>query len=225
MSEKQNDIELRSEKIRGVIGRIPNILVRIGISVISITVLCLLLILFFLPYPTYTEEQIDLYSEPNYYIKYELTNGTIFYDSIKSVKEGGEIYKFIQYPDTIISVSPIEGNISFLCANNTIITKGIATCKITPSKVDNVFGIIYVPPKKIGYFHIGKQIDVFINNQSKIGYIEEIFPVSQIDHFHCIKVNINIDCDKSDFVKRMPTTGQAKILVTNKPFLKRILNL
>ncbi|MDR2953979.1 MAG: hypothetical protein LBV43_02745, partial [Prevotella sp.] len=132
MVEKQSDIELRSEKIRGVIGRIPNILVRIGIGVISITVICVLLLFFFLPYSTYLEEDIELYSEPRYYIKRELNAGKISYNSAEYVNEGEEIYKLFRHSDTIISVSPIEGNISFFCENNTNILHGAAICKITP---------------------------------------------------------------------------------------------
>lgn len=225
MAEKQNDIELRSEKIRGVIGRIPNILVRIGIGVISITVLSVLLLLFFLPYSSYLEEKIELYSEPDYYIKQELSDGKISYNSIEYVGKGEEIYKLFQNSDTIVSISPIEGNISFLCENNTNILKGTVICKITPLKVKNIFGIIYIPSNKIDYLYIGKQIDVFINSQLKIGYVEKIYPISQLNDSHCIRVNVKIDCDKSDFTKQMTTTGQAKILITDKPFLKRILNL
>lgn len=225
MAEKQNDIELRSEKIRRVIGRIPNILVRIGTGVISITVICVLLLLFFLPYSTYIEEDIELYSEPNYYIKRELNGGQIFYNSIEYVSEGEEIYKLFQNSDTITSVSPIEGNISFLCENNTNILKGAVVCKITPLKVKNIFGIIYIPSNKIDYFCEGKQIDVFINSQLEIGYVEKIYPISQMGDSHCIRIKIKINCNKSNFTRQMPTTGQAKILITDKPFLKRILNL
>lgn len=50
--KKTNDkIELRSKKVRKLIGGIPTILVRWGIAIMSIIVLLLLLALFYAPYP------------------------------------------------------------------------------------------------------------------------------------------------------------------------------
>ncbi len=49
--EKSEDIELRSEKVRKIIGEIPPSIVRCGIMIISIVVLGLLTASYFIPYP------------------------------------------------------------------------------------------------------------------------------------------------------------------------------
>lgn len=54
--ETKNDniydqIELRSEKVRNIIGTIPPRLVRWGIIIIAIIFIALLLVIFFVPYP------------------------------------------------------------------------------------------------------------------------------------------------------------------------------
>lgn len=44
-------IELRSEKVRNIIGTIPPVLVRWGIAVITIILVILMLVVFLVPYP------------------------------------------------------------------------------------------------------------------------------------------------------------------------------
>lgn len=46
-----NNIELRSEKVRHIIGEIPSGIVRYGITIISLVVLGLLVSAYFIPYP------------------------------------------------------------------------------------------------------------------------------------------------------------------------------
>lgn len=49
--EKQDrSFELRSEKVRSIVGQIPSSLVRYGITAIGIVLLCLLAVAYFLPY-------------------------------------------------------------------------------------------------------------------------------------------------------------------------------
>jgi hypothetical protein len=49
--EEHNDIELRSEKVRNIIGNIPPLLIRSGISFMAFIVGALLLAGWFVPYP------------------------------------------------------------------------------------------------------------------------------------------------------------------------------
>lgn len=46
-----NQIELRSEKVRNIIGTIPSALVRCGIAVITIIFITLMFVIFLVPYP------------------------------------------------------------------------------------------------------------------------------------------------------------------------------
>ncbi|SFL08039.1 hypothetical protein SAMN05216357_11243 [Porphyromonadaceae bacterium KH3CP3RA] len=48
--EENKQIELRSEKVRNLIGQIPSVLLRYGISIIGISLLMLLVIAAFIPY-------------------------------------------------------------------------------------------------------------------------------------------------------------------------------
>lgn len=53
MEEKKNQersFELRSEKVRSIVGQMPSALMRYGISTIVIVLLCLSTVAYFLPY-------------------------------------------------------------------------------------------------------------------------------------------------------------------------------
>jgi len=58
---KNNDIELRSEKVQKLLGEVPSSLVRLGTVVIVAIFLILLLVLCFMPYPYSNGESIMLH--------------------------------------------------------------------------------------------------------------------------------------------------------------------
>lgn len=49
-NKQEQSFELRSEKIRSIVGQIPSSLVRYGITAIGLVLLCLLAVAYFLPY-------------------------------------------------------------------------------------------------------------------------------------------------------------------------------
>ena len=49
-NKQERSFELRSEKVRSIVGQIPSSLVRYGITVIGAVLLCLLAVAYFLPY-------------------------------------------------------------------------------------------------------------------------------------------------------------------------------
>lgn len=48
--KQERSFELRSEKVRSIVGQIPSSLVRYGITAIGAVLLCLLAVAYFLPY-------------------------------------------------------------------------------------------------------------------------------------------------------------------------------
>lgn len=55
--EENTQIELRSEKVRNIIGQVPSVLLRYGISIIGISLLMLVAIAAFIPYqPSFSTE-------------------------------------------------------------------------------------------------------------------------------------------------------------------------
>ena len=56
-----NEIELRSEKVRHIIGEIPSRIVRYGITIITIVILGLLVGAYFIPYPETISAKVHKY--------------------------------------------------------------------------------------------------------------------------------------------------------------------
>ena len=57
-----NKIELRSEKVRHIIGEIPSRIVRYGITIITIVILGLLIGTYFIPYPETISAKVQMIS-------------------------------------------------------------------------------------------------------------------------------------------------------------------
>ena len=49
-NKQERSFELRSEKVRSIVGQIPSVLIRYGITAIGAVLLCLLAVAYFLPY-------------------------------------------------------------------------------------------------------------------------------------------------------------------------------
>lgn len=71
-----NKIELRSEKVRYIIGEIPSRIVRYGITIITFVILGLLIGAYFIPYPETISANIQMTnaSQGTIYIPYKYVN-------------------------------------------------------------------------------------------------------------------------------------------------------
>ncbi|MDO4771522.1 hypothetical protein [Porphyromonas sp.] len=118
MEEKQKQersFELRSEKVRSIVGEIPSSLVRYGITAIGVVLLCLFVIAYFLPYKqvysgTATIYEIPLSSgdsvEMNILLKFENKrpnniNGQVLFLQTGQKTIEGEILEFSSVRDTL----------------------------------------------------------------------------------------------------------------------------
>lgn len=61
---QERDFELRSEKVRSIIGKIPSSLVRYGITIIGIALIVLTLTVYYLPYKTIYVGSATIYRVP-----------------------------------------------------------------------------------------------------------------------------------------------------------------
>lgn len=82
-----SNIELRSEKVRNIIGQIPSRIVRIGISVIFMVVLSLLAVAYFVKFTHSIDLKARLYHENNQ-IHYSIE---VPQHQIKTIKKGQKL--------------------------------------------------------------------------------------------------------------------------------------
>lgn len=79
------NIEIRSENVRKIIGQIPPKIIRSGITVIGLIILLLLTAVAFIPYPETLKAEVTVENYNNIYIN---VKGTLPYSSVNQVKEG-----------------------------------------------------------------------------------------------------------------------------------------
>jgi hypothetical protein len=107
MAEYKKDIELRSEKVRNIVGQVPPVLLRQGIAIISLVLLLLFAGAYFIPYPETIRINIQLQNATDNEIK------AVGYCSplMKSKLKEGQIVRLelFGYPSNIYGL--IEGQI------------------------------------------------------------------------------------------------------------------
>ena len=94
-----NKIELRSEKIRHIIGEIPSRIVRYGITIITIVLLVLLVGAYFIPYPETISARIEMTNRQQ---------GTVDipYKYVNTVKKGKNVSIELEGYDTEMYGAP-----------------------------------------------------------------------------------------------------------------------
>jgi hypothetical protein len=127
MAENKKEIELRSEKVRNIVGQIPPVLLRRGITIISLVLLVLLVSAYFVPYPETVHFDIALQSREDT----EIIRGAGYCSPlIKSkLKEGQMVnMELLGYPSTLFGL--VEGRISTISPISETNTSGEPVFKI-----------------------------------------------------------------------------------------------
>ena len=90
--KQERSFELRSEKVRSIVGQIPSSLVRYGITAIGVVLLCLFVVAYFLPYK-------------------QVYSGTAIIQDITSETKADtiEISVLLNFGDKRMTISPKEG--------------------------------------------------------------------------------------------------------------------
>lgn len=101
-------IELRSEKVRHIIGEIPSGIVRYGITIITIVILVLLVGAYFIPYPETISTRIEIADR---------RQGTVAipYQYVNTVKKGMNVSIELEGYDTEM-YGATNGTITAICS-------------------------------------------------------------------------------------------------------------
>lgn len=86
---ENNNLELRSEKMRNIIGKIPPFLLRKGIAIITIVIITLLCLMYFIPYPQ--NKNLDIIIENRDLTSY-IATGILPISEAKGIMIGQKVY-------------------------------------------------------------------------------------------------------------------------------------
>jgi|GEM_PF-2380939 len=221
------DIELRSEKVRSIIGQIPPRLLRIGISIISLVVILASIAAYTIPYPEYQPISITLYTNPNYQFEKVHRSGIIFIDTNKTQALLNEQIGILKTgEDSMVYKAKANGKILYNCSNGDYLEDKDIIFSIIPDSIDSLYGICYLSSDQIKYIRENENIEILLNNKSFKSKISQIYPINKIENneiSYKVRVSFHDATNTHKHLNNKELTGS--ILISNTPILRKILHL
>lgn len=221
--DNKREIELKSEKVRNIVGKIPPITLRIGIIVISVVIILVLALAYFMPYPRYYNTKIEIIIIPEYQLIRAPVSGNYYNNTGNNSHIG-----IIVSSDSITQVKPkIEGKILTNSYDSFYVYKNDIIAVIMPDSIFSISGICKIPTEKINEIKPSQKVNVsFSSGRSYIASVSRIEDIQQkgsLSNYTYHKVIIKFD-SKLNTSDIFDTIVEGKILVSTKPILKLILH-
>jgi hypothetical protein len=238
--DSNRDIELRSEKVRNIVGKVPPLLLRLGIAVISIILIFLLIAAYFIPYREYRTVEVELFCRPGYRSINMPEDGNVFITASMQVEKGEEICYIQTGSDSVVRFhAPFSGTVLFDVACGDFLRKGKPIYTIIPDSIRSIYGITCISEKSIARIGIGQPVNFIpvskmtATDGLREGYVSKIYPVPSMNKEGeaLYKIEIEFPAYKpttrdSSFPSFSPNTkGNGQILISDSPVLKRVLGL
>ncbi|MEG0889982.1 MAG: hypothetical protein RSH25_16070 [Bacteroides sp.] len=223
MEKKDKSIELRSEKVRNIIGQVPSALVRSGTLIICIVLVILFVISIFVPYRETISVQVEIKTYPEAHFIHSSEAGFFLSDSIlATIHTGSTIGYIIGKSSTKKIISPITGDILMNTNNQAYIDKGGLLCMIIP-KNHICYGITEIAIEDYDKVKQGNRIIMTLGKGSTInGVIEKRYPLSDNQYSH--KVKIKFEKDTLEDKLAISTIKNAKIILNDVSILKKFVS-
>ncbi len=234
MIENKNDIELRSEKVRNIVGQIPPVLLRKGIAVISIVIIGVIIGSYFIPYPETLTMSVGLYSLPESEIVKASENGFIELNESGENVQKNQVLASLKANDSIIPIkSRSEGRLLINCHTQSFVNEGDILFSIVPENIRNVYGILLIPQEKINRIKLGQNVKIELMDFPAKSYglidgeVSKIYPIPDNDAGYKVEVQLkngfistnNYKFDYSPLIK-----SKATVFLSSESFLKRFIN-
>lgn len=234
------DIELRSEKVRNIVGKVPPLLLRIGIAVISIIIILLLIAAYSLSYREYRKVEVELFCRPGYQSIVMPEDGNVFMTtSTIHVRQSQQICYIQTEVDSVIRYyARFDGKVLFDTSHGDFLRKGNHVYTIIPDSIKSIYGTAYVTEDDIARIDPGQPVGFIPQPTSPyidgrlVGYISRTYPAPSVNDGQgkaLYKVEIEFSGYKSaihdsSFPSFSPNIkGEGQILISKKPILQRIL--
>lgn len=189
MERKDKSIELRSEKIRNMIGQVPSSLIRSGTLIICIVLVILLIISIFIPYRETIPVHIKIETYPEAYFIHSSETGFFVSDSIRATINSDSVIGYIIGENPMEKItSPITGDVLMNINNEEYLDKGGLLCVIIPENHIR-YGVAEISIED--YFKIkkGTKIIIILNEDEMInGIVEKIYSLSDNQHSYKIRI-------------------------------------
>ncbi|MBP1615269.1 MAG: hypothetical protein H6Q13_2717 [Bacteroidetes bacterium] len=223
MEKKNKSTELRSEKVRNIIGQVPSVLIRNGTLIICVVLVVMLTISVFVPYREIIPIQIKVETSPKACFVHATVNGFFVSDSVPTSINADSIIGHIINEDFIEKIiSPIKGDVLMNINNEEQINKGELLCAIIP-KNHTCYGIAEISAEDYYKIKEGNKILMTLDKDIAIeGIVEQISSLSPNKNRHKVKINFEKNTLQEKLI--VGTIHKGKVILYDMPILKKLFS-
>ncbi|MDR2065060.1 MAG: HlyD family secretion protein [Prevotellaceae bacterium] len=219
MANEDKNIELRSEKVRNITGKIPSVFIRYGIGIVALTLLVLLIISLIVPYREIVNLSITFYSEPNTELIKSPHSGTAIIDTAGLQKDSVQVY--IQTKNNIYAIyRHAAKNILFSVKNRQFVDKNEILFIINPGDNFKIFGIADITKNDSKKIKTGQAVNIIAVDDINIqGVISDIYAINPEQSKYRLKISI----DRTDKIY-FDSKYEGNIVISEKTLFYKIFN-
>jgi len=236
-------IELRSEKVRSIIGQVPSRIVRFGTAILSIVILLFIIGVCLFKYPIKLTVPVIVNSTPEAISIIANDDGRISYfhkSSGQKLHKGDSIALLstlsagLQTRAQFI-ISPIDGSLLQNYKSDCQLSKNSIICAIIPDSIESYYIQAVIPYEYFSSVRIGQIVNVELNGYRYSdygflkGFIDYISPISLNQKGRTyFNVNIHLPCKmittSHKLIEYTPgMKGNASIILSEEPFIKSLI--
>lgn len=225
---ENEDIDLKSDKVRSIIGKIPSRILRQGSLVITLLLLCLIILTYTLPYYDYQSIDVSIQCVPPIHPLQAPCEG-VYVNIKKDSLHIGDTYGFILKPDGhhIKLVVPSDGTLHESIIDNAYVNIGQVIGFILPFHIGQIIAIAYVDANKISTFKINQSASLEFNSiegKKEIqGKILKIIDTKNSKYILQFQIDTNLY--DTNFIDSISYNGKAKVLISDIPIARRLLGM
>lgn len=220
----ERNIELRSEKVRNIIGQIPPVLLRYGAAIIGAALLIMVSISAFIPYQESIPIEVTISTTPAIREINATAQGLFVSEgTVKKSTEAGDRVGYLYHCDTLLPIlSPIRGRVVFNIENREAVTIGSLICIVIPRDSLYYYGVAEISGSDKSRIEIGLKVILQTTaTEDIVGYINEISSLASSGNRYKVIIGLH-DTPHSLLSPYEKLNG--KVIISQTTILKRFLN-
>lgn len=220
-TKNEKSIELRSEKVRNIIGQVPPVLLRYGIVIIGFVIVALIGVSAFLPYKEKIHVELTIHALPKTGLIKSTKSGTMLMDTTIKVVEKGQILGYVQSKDSLEPVqSSLSGRLIPNVSNNDIVETGSVLFAVIPSDLLSTYGEAEIDDGLLPKLKPSCKVVVHSSKGEEYsGKISNIYSIQTINRKH----KLRIDFDTINSREIFDTKLEGTIILSESTILKRFI--
>lgn len=232
MATDKKDIELRSEKVRNIVGKVPPLLLRKGIVIISLVILFFVTGAYFMPYPETFHAKAKIITMPSVELIKAPCSGITYLSETEQprVSKDQKLGSLFVKDSLVNLTSPIRGKLIVNSINGGFVEQGDILFAVIPDTITTLYCRGYIPGEVINRIRVGQKVDVryvatdAMNGRIAHGKISQrcLLPADTLHNPYNIAISLNEPpscCVLENPLQEVDVT----IYLSEKTVLKRFL--